>query len=234
MFYEIALPLDSGTLSLNASPMKGNAKGLAVLGGCLLALVTGSVPVWAANEAEDSLLPGVEASYCPEGTQQSLNRCAALWLKTAEYYEALVYDDLRQGLDLSERVQLAIAEEHWRAFRDLQCEEENAPFREGSIYPLVYGNCVAQATNDRTGDLQQWGNSEISQQAAEARLQTLLSQMELTDSELQKQWEAYRNLHCDFEANYRDDVPTQYQQCVSRLTQTRIERLEGWAKQRNM
>ncbi|HEY9878916.1 MAG TPA: lysozyme inhibitor LprI family protein [Leptolyngbyaceae cyanobacterium] len=186
----------------------------------------------AADEAQAPSVPGVVAPHCLEDTQQGLNRCAALWLKTAEYYEAIVYEDLRQTLDLSERVQLAIAEEHWRAFRDSQCEAENAPFREGSIYPLLYGNCVAQATNDRTGDLQQW-NPEP-QQSAESRLQALLDQMKLADSDAQKQWEAYRNLHCDFEANYRDDVPTQYQQCVSRLTQTRVERLEAWAKQRNL
>ncbi|HEY9762558.1 MAG TPA: lysozyme inhibitor LprI family protein [Trichocoleus sp.] len=193
----------------------------------------GAVPIWAADEAQAPSLPGVVAPHCPEETQQGRNRCTGLWLRTAEYHEALVYDDLKQTLDLSDRVQLAIAEEHWRAFRDLQCEAESTPFNGGSIYSQIHGTCMAQAANDRTGDLQQWGNPEISQQAAETRLQALLTQMKLTDSPAQKQWEAYRNLHCDFEANYRDDVPTQYQQCVSRLTQTRIARLEAWAAQRN-
>ncbi|HEY9736214.1 MAG TPA: lysozyme inhibitor LprI family protein [Trichocoleus sp.] len=212
-----------------ASATKGIAGGLA---GVALMTAAGALPAPAAEATQaESAAPGVAAPYCPDQTQQGLNHCTAIWLKTAEYLESLVYEDLRQSLDLSERVQLAIAEEHWQAFRQAQCEMESEPFKEGSIYPLIYGSCMAQTTNDRTADLQEWGNAELPAATAEANLQGLLAQQNWADSEAQKRWEAYRNLQCDFEANYRDDRPEQYRQCVSRLTQTRILRLQALADQ---
>lgn len=189
------------------------------------------VPGWAgsglANEAEALPAPGIAAPYCPDESQQGLNRCAGQWLKTAEYFEQLVYADLVPQLELPLRVQLASAEEHWRVFRMTECRLVSEPFIGGSIHPLIYASCLAIATNDRTADLQEWGDSTLSVQEASDRLTTLLKELDWADNEAQSQWEAYRDQHCTFEASYHPDQPDQYEQCLSRLTTTRILRLEA-------
>jgi uncharacterized protein YecT (DUF1311 family) len=210
---------------------------IALLGGLSLGLIGGLGGLnrgLAAEPAPAAELPGVSRPYCPDQSQQGLNRCAAVWLQSAEHLQQLVYDDLRQQLDLAQRVQLAVAQEHWLDFQTAQCRMESEPFTGGSIYSLIYGGCMAQLTNDRTGDLQRWGpglgagpGADLSPTEADAALQAAIDDgLPANGLAAQAQWEAYRTLHCVFEAAYWLESSGQYEQCASRLTQIRAARLQ--------
>lgn len=211
--------------------MKQVGCAIALLSGLSLGLAGGPIEKLAAAEpAPAAALPGVSRPYCPDQTQQGLNRCTAIWLQTAKQLQVLVYDDLHQSLELAQRLQLAVAQEHWLDFQAAQCRMESEPYTGGSIYSLIYGSCMAELTNDRTGDLQQWGpepGAELSAVEANAVLQAAIDDgLPANGLAAQAQWEAYRTLHCVFEAAYWVKQSEQYEQCASRLTQTRAARLQ--------
>lgn len=173
--------------------------------------------------------PGVVEPHCVDQSQTGLNICAAHWLKTAEYLESLVYDDLYRQLTVADRLQLSLTEEYWRAYRQAQCYTESDLFSGGSIQSMIYGRCMAQLTNQRIADLQNWeADQPLSLEAAEAQMQQLLQALNQSDSDSQQYWEDYRESHCGLMQSLamEDEAEFDLDVCQSRLAQARSDRLE--------
>jgi uncharacterized protein YecT (DUF1311 family) len=167
--------------------------------------------------------PGVAQPACDGYTQTDLNICASHWSRTAEFLRSLIYDDLNRQLSDSLQDQLADTEQTWSRFRDRYCQQSNAVNRNGSIYPLLYGTCLAKATNDRIADLQALGEADLETEDATLRLQETLPSYPFNIA--QRQWIRYQTAHCRFEAQRFPDQPTE--QCRDRLSARRIRQLQS-------
>lgn len=95
---------------------------------------------------------GAQSPECnQEGTQQTLNACAAEQYRSADsalndaWGPAKAFaDSIGQGRNLLE-VQRA-----WLAYRDFACDVHSSPYRGGSIHPLIELNCLTAVTQART------------------------------------------------------------------------------------
>jgi uncharacterized protein YecT (DUF1311 family) len=84
--------------------------------------------------------------------------CAKRKLDDAEVGLAKVQDALQAKLDPNGRHNLDLAQKAWRRFRDLECQLETGydaehPDRNGSIMPMLIGECATAMTERRTRDL---------------------------------------------------------------------------------
>ncbi len=87
-------------------------------------------------------------------TQQEMNQCAALSAKDADRRLNQVYQQLRKNRGTQLDAQLVTAEEAWIKYRDASCAYSRSRFEGGSIMPMVYSNCIARLTNQRTQELE--------------------------------------------------------------------------------
>ena len=98
-------------------------------------------PAAQADEAEDP---------CPgERTQAELNQCASRAFRRADAELNKLYQQLLKGAGAGERAKLRAAQLAWIKFRDAHCEYEAFGNTGGSIYPMVYGFCLAEVTRGR-------------------------------------------------------------------------------------
>jgi uncharacterized protein YecT (DUF1311 family) len=188
---------------------------------CCLMGLSAIAPVMA-ETIGSSKVPGIAPPACEEETQMALNRCAARWARATDFLRSLVYEEVYQQLTEVQQSQLNTIEQTWYTFRDAHCNAWSEPFRDGSIYALIYQSCRARVTNDRIADLQGLGNAEILPETLQ-RLTTIVN--ELSASSGQRSWERYQKLHCQFEAT-RFPVPQQVEQCNLRLSATRLRQIE--------
>jgi uncharacterized protein YecT (DUF1311 family) len=175
---------------------------------------------------------GVAAPACAEQSQLALNRCAVNWSKTSNFLRSLIYDELYGRLTAPMQSQLVAIEQSWNSYRDTHCKELSAPFRTGSIYPLLYHSCKARATNDRIADLQGKGSSQLTPDATTQGLAKILNQGNLKNSTGQVQWLRYQALQCQFESSLFTENAQSAKQCRDRLAASRLRELESMIKPR--
>lgn len=92
----------------------------------------------------------------PNQTEGTL--CAKRKLDAAEAGLARAREALHAKLEPLGRHNLDLAQEAWRRFRDLECRLETGydaehPERNGTIMPMLIGECAAAMTERRTRDL---------------------------------------------------------------------------------
>lgn len=175
---------------------------------------------------------GVTPPACEEETQLALNRCAIRWSKTADFLRSLIYNEVYSQIPEAKKVQLKAIEQTWTAYRDIHCQESSAPFRKGSIYPLLYHSCLARVTNERIADLQGTNQSKLTPDETAQRLAKILSQDKLKNSDGQRQWLLYQAQHCQFESLSSTEQLQGLQgksikQCRDRLAEGRLRQLEA-------
>ena len=174
-------------------------------------------------------------------TQLAMNICSGRDYQTAdaelnEVYQALLSQQFGTG-----RAALEDAEIAWLSFRDLDCAFSKNFYEGGSIAPLIYNGCMENQTLTRTEELRQPQAGNLSYAEADADLnrtyQLLMDETRaarkdgLVDAQLA--WIDYRDRHCAFEARYRP-VSIDEDQCLARITQTRIQQLEAAVEQASL
>ncbi|SFY36770.1 Uncharacterized conserved protein YecT, DUF1311 family [Pseudomonas sp. NFACC49-2] len=84
-------------------------------------------------------------------TQGEMNQCAAQEKKAADDELNRLYKQITARLkDNPEAKQLLIkAQRAWIGFRDAECNFSASGVEGGSVYPLIYGNCVTALTKAR-------------------------------------------------------------------------------------
>ncbi|OLF53020.1 lysozyme inhibitor LprI family protein [Pseudomonas chlororaphis] len=97
-------------------------------------------------------IPLALADDCANATSQSaMNQCAAQQHKAADQELNTLYQRINQRLkDNPEGKKLLVgAQRAWVAFRDAECGFAASGVAGGSVYPLIYGNCVTDLTKAR-------------------------------------------------------------------------------------
>lgn len=85
--------------------------------------------------------------------QQELNQCAALSAREADRKLNQIYQQLRKEQRNQSNTLLINAEEAWIKYRDASCAFSRSQFEGGSIAPLIYSDCIARLTKQRTQEL---------------------------------------------------------------------------------
>ena len=95
------------------------------------------------------------AEDCPDQSQQGLNRCAnAAYQKADEALNGAYKTILRRLKDDAATAKLLVAaQKAWIAFRDAECAFADSENAGGSIYPMVYAECLERLTEARTSAL---------------------------------------------------------------------------------
>lgn len=88
---------------------------------------------------------------CPKAmSQHEMNRCASEEFQKADAELNKLYRQLMNGAGAGERAKLRAAQLAWIKFRDAHCDYEAFGNTGGSIYPMVYGFCLAEVTGERS------------------------------------------------------------------------------------
>jgi uncharacterized protein YecT (DUF1311 family) len=170
---------------------------------------------------------GVAPPACEGDAQIYLNICASRWAKTADFLRSLIYDEVNSRSPEARKAQLKAIEKTWNSYRDIHCEELSAPFRTGSIYPLLYSSCRARVTNDRIADLQGTSISKITSDVTTQRLAKILKHEQMKNSAGQRQWLQYQAQQCQFESVGSTETLRSVKQCRDRLAEGRLQELEA-------
>jgi uncharacterized protein YecT (DUF1311 family) len=89
-------------------------------------------------------------------TQSEMNICAGIAYQNADRKLNQVYRQLLPKLSAARKQKLITAQQAWIKFRDSSCEFERSEFEGGSIAPMIYSNCLADVTEQRTKDLRRY------------------------------------------------------------------------------
>lgn len=89
-------------------------------------------------------------------TQSEMNICASIAYQNADRKLNQVYRQLLPKLSAARKQKLIAAQQAWIKFRDSSCEFERSAYEGGSLAPMIYGNCLANVTEQRTKDLQRY------------------------------------------------------------------------------
>lgn len=92
------------------------------------------------------------AADCDNATDQAtMNQCAAQQHKAADKELNVLYQQITQRLKSNpdSKKLLLGAQRSWIAFRDAECKFASAGVEGGSVYPLIYSNCVTELTKAR-------------------------------------------------------------------------------------
>jgi uncharacterized protein YecT (DUF1311 family) len=83
--------------------------------------------------------------------QVTMNQCAAQQNKAADKELNALYQQITARLKSSpDRKRLLVSTQRsWIAFRDAECKFSASAEEGGSIYPLIYGNCITDLTKAR-------------------------------------------------------------------------------------
>jgi uncharacterized protein YecT (DUF1311 family) len=102
------------------------------------------------------LNPAAFAAKCDDTvTQADMTQCALNDFKREDAELNRVYEELRVGYAPFPLAKAALtkAQKAWLAFRDAECALSGAGEREGSAYPMVVNQCLAQLTAQRVGEI---------------------------------------------------------------------------------
>ena len=82
-----------------------------------------------------------------------MNECARDELERARERLAQVHAEVAAAADERGRALLDQSTQAWDAYREAECDRQNDPYREGTIYPLLYASCRASLTRQRSDQL---------------------------------------------------------------------------------
>jgi uncharacterized protein YecT (DUF1311 family) len=102
------------------------------------------------------------AADCADQTQAGLNQCAAASYARADDALNGAFKELQRRLkgDGAAGALLTKAQKNWIAFRDAECAFSSSGELGGSIYPMVYDQCLERVTVERTKRLQDYLHCE--------------------------------------------------------------------------
>ncbi|EJM88493.1 MULTISPECIES: lysozyme inhibitor LprI family protein [unclassified Pseudomonas] len=89
---------------------------------------------------------------CDNATDQAtMNQCAAQQNKAADKELNALYQQINARLKDSpeSKKQLIGAQRAWIGFRDAECRFSASGVEGGSVYPLIYSNCITDLTKAR-------------------------------------------------------------------------------------
>lgn len=89
-------------------------------------------------------------------TQSEMNICASIAYQNADRKLNQVYQQLLPKLSAAHKQKLISAQQAWIKFRDSSCEFERSAYEGGSLAPMIYSNCLADVTEQRTKDLRRY------------------------------------------------------------------------------
>ncbi|POF39071.1 urease-associated protein [Pseudomonas laurylsulfativorans] len=92
------------------------------------------------------------AVNCDNATNQAtMNQCASLQQAAADKELNTLYQQITSRLkgNPDGKKLLVGAQRSWVAFRDAECQFSASGVEGGSVYPLIYSNCVTQLTKAR-------------------------------------------------------------------------------------
>ncbi|WP_085728470.1 lysozyme inhibitor LprI family protein [Pseudomonas sp. R37(2017)] len=96
--------------------------------------------------------PAHAAVNCDNAVDQAtMNQCASLQQATADKELNALYQQITSRLkgNPDGKKLLVGAQRSWVAFRDAECQFSASGVEGGSVYPLIYSNCVTQLTKAR-------------------------------------------------------------------------------------
>jgi uncharacterized protein YecT (DUF1311 family) len=96
--------------------------------------------------------PLAHAVDCDNATDQTtMNQCAAQQNKAADKELNTLYQQITARLKSSpdSKKLLIGAQRAWVTFRDAECKFSSAGVEGGSVYPLIYSNCITELTKTR-------------------------------------------------------------------------------------
>ena len=90
--------------------------------------------------------------------QATMNQCAGQEFKAADKELNAVYQQITGRLkDNPDSKKLLVgAQRSWIAFRDAECKFSASGVEGGSVYPLIYSNCVTELTKARVETLKNY------------------------------------------------------------------------------
>ena len=97
-------------------------------------------------------LPQAHAVDCNNAQDQAtMNQCAAQQNRAADKELNSLYQHIAGRLKGSpdSKKALITAQRTWIAFRDAECSFSASAVKGGSVYPLVYSNCLTDLTKSR-------------------------------------------------------------------------------------
>ncbi len=167
-------------------------------------------------------------------TQLAMNICSGRDYRAADAELNQVYQALILQQSDSGKAALETAELAWLSFRDIDCTFSKSFYEGGSIAPLIYNSCLEARTVNRTQELRQPQAGNRSYAMADADLnstyQLLIDKTNETRKDplvdTQLAWLEYRDRNCAFEARYRP-VAINEDQCLARMTETRLQQLQN-------
>ncbi|WP_347927483.1 lysozyme inhibitor LprI family protein [Pseudomonas helvetica] len=98
------------------------------------------------------LAPFAHADDCANAAdQRTMSECAAKDYKKADTQLNALYKQINDRLkdNLESKKLLVGAQRAWVAFRDAECEFSASGVAGGSVYPMIYSNCLAGLTLKR-------------------------------------------------------------------------------------
>ncbi|CAN5322229.1 hypothetical protein BH10PSE7_BH10PSE7_42510 [soil metagenome] len=95
-------------------------------------------------------------------TQTALDECADQEFKAADAALNKAYKSIAKRLadDQDTRKLFVTAQKAWIEFRDAECEFSTSAASDGSIYAMLYSNCLAGLSKKRTADFQRYLSCE--------------------------------------------------------------------------
>ena len=90
--------------------------------------------------------------------QATMNQCAAQQNAAADKELNALYQQITSRLKSNPdgKKQLVGAQRAWVAFRDAECRFSASGVEGGSVYPLIYSNCVTELTKARVQTFKQY------------------------------------------------------------------------------
>ena len=90
--------------------------------------------------------------------QATMNQCAGQEFKSTDKELNVVYQQITGRLkDNPDRKKLLVgAQRAWIGFRDTECKFSASGVEGGSVYPLIYSNCLTTVTKARIEALKQY------------------------------------------------------------------------------
>jgi len=90
--------------------------------------------------------------------QATMNQCAGQEFKSTDKELNVVYQQITGRLkDNPDRKKLLVgAQRAWIGFRDTECKFSASGVEGGSVYPLIYSNCLTAVTKARIEALKQY------------------------------------------------------------------------------
>lgn len=121
----------------------------------LLLAVAGGIAGSGLMESFKPAIAGAQNLNCQKAqTQLELNQCADLSAKDADRKLNQVYQQLRKNRGTELDTLLVEAQKSWLKYRDASCAFSRKGVAGGSIASMVYSNCIARLTKQRTQELE--------------------------------------------------------------------------------